>query len=62
MEHHNTTKHFFDLLSIGGVMATLAGWLPAIAAFFSLVWTIFRLIEMLTGKAMHKHINEWKKK
>lgn len=48
MEHHETTKHILDALSIGSVMATLAGWLPAIAALASLVWTIIRIFETKT--------------
>jgi len=47
MEHENI-KHIIDTLSIGGVMATLAGWLPAIAALASLVWTIIRIMETKT--------------
>lgn len=42
------TKHIMDALSIGSVMATLAGWLPAIAALASLVWTVIRIFETKT--------------
>lgn len=48
---HETTKHVLDALSIGGVMATLAGWLPAIAALASLVWTVIRIFETRTVQA-----------
>jgi hypothetical protein len=48
MEDHDTFKHIIDALSIGGVMATLAGWLPAIAALASLVWTVIRILETRT--------------
>ena len=51
MEDHETLKHIIDALSIGGVMATLAGWLPAIAALASLVWTVIRITETKTFKS-----------
>lgn len=50
-DHHDTLKHIVDALSIGGVMATLAGWLPAIAALASLVWTVIRIYETKTVQA-----------
>lgn len=48
MEQHETAKTIIDAISIGGVMATLAGWLPAIAALFSIVWTVIRIYETRT--------------
>jgi chromate transport protein ChrA len=47
MEHENA-KHVIDALSIGGILATLAGWLPAIAAILSIVWTLIRIYETRT--------------
>ena len=41
-------KHFLDGLSIFGVIASLANWLPAIAALASLVWTCIRIYETKT--------------
>ena len=32
-----------DWLSAGTVIATLAGWLPAMAALFSIIWTLMRI-------------------
>ena len=55
MEHHETTKSIIDAISIGGVMATLAGWLPAIAALFSIIWSIIRIYESKT-------VQKWLKK
>lgn len=46
MEDH--AKHIIDTISITGVVATLAGWLPAIAALFSLIWSIIRIYETKT--------------
>jgi hypothetical protein len=36
-----------------GVMA-LVGYLPAIAAALTIVWTFCRLVEMFTGKPFHE--------
>lgn len=40
-----TAKHVVDALSIGTVVATLAGVLPSIAAIFTIVWTAIRIYE-----------------
>ncbi len=42
------SKHLFDGLSIGTVLATIAGWLPAVAALLSIIWTLIRLYETKT--------------
>jgi hypothetical protein len=34
-----------DVISIGTVVATLAGWLPAIAALASIIYTGLRIYE-----------------
>jgi len=47
MEHEHA-KHIVDAISIGGVLATLAGWLPAVAALFSIIWTAIRIYETKT--------------
>ena len=52
------TKHWIDALSIGGVIATLAGWLPAIAAALSIIWTAIRIYESRTVQQL---ITRWKK-
>lgn len=33
-------------------MGTVAGYLPAIAALASLVWTVMRIVEMVKGKSI----------
>ena len=40
-----TVKHVTDGLSIITVVGTLADILPALAALFSLVWSIIRIME-----------------
>jgi hypothetical protein len=41
-------KHWFDVLSIAAVVATLAAWLPPLAALASLVWSLIRIYETKT--------------
>ena len=43
-----TMKPAGDILSIGVVLATLASWLPSIAAIFTIVWTAIRIYETRT--------------
>ena len=52
-------KFIGDTLSIGVVLATLASWLPALAALASLVWTGLRIYET---KTVQGWINRHKKK
>lgn len=46
MQEH--TKPLVDSLSLITVVATLASWLPAIAAAFSIIWTCIRIYETKT--------------
>ena len=41
-------KTVVDGLSLAAVIATLAAWLPPLAAFASLVWTLIRIYETKT--------------
>lgn len=43
-----TLKHVIDGFSVGTVVATIAGWLPAIAALFTVIWTAIRIWETRT--------------
>jgi chromate transport protein ChrA len=47
-EHVETAKAVVDGVSIGTVLATLAGWLPSIAAMFTIIWTGIRIYESPT--------------
>jgi hypothetical protein len=38
-------KHAADVLSVSTAVATVAGWLPAIAALFTIIWTGIRIWE-----------------
>lgn len=41
-------KTAFDIGSLAVVGATLASWLPAVAALLSIVWTVIRIRETKT--------------
>jgi len=43
-----------DIISASGLVATLMGYLPAIAAALTILWTAMRIIEMFTGKPFHE--------
>lgn len=44
-------KQLGDAVSVFTVVATLAQWLPAIAAIFTIVWTIIRIFETKTVRS-----------
>lgn len=44
----DTIKPAVDIVSISTVVGTIAGFLPAIAALFTIVWTIIRIGETRT--------------
>jgi hypothetical protein len=44
-----------DIVSVGTVIATIAGWLPAIAALLTIIWTVIRIVETDT-------VQRWLKK
>lgn len=45
-------KQLGDAVSIFTVIATLAKWLPAVAALFTIVWTIIRIYETDTVRSL----------
>ncbi len=45
---NESAKQAVDALSLGTVVATVAGWLPAVAAIFTIVWTGIRIYESRT--------------
>ncbi len=49
-------KNVVDVLSVGTVVATLAGILPSIAAIFTIVWTAIRIFETETVQKIIKKI------
>ena len=49
-----STKHTGDLLSLGVVLATIADWLPSVAALLTIVWTAIRIWETRTVQRLVK--------
>lgn len=47
-DHTEAIKHAADAASIGVAVGTVAGWLPAVAALFTIVWTGIRIFESRT--------------
>ena len=41
-------KHLGDLASLSVVLATIAQWLPSVAALLTVVWTMIRIWETPT--------------
>ena len=46
------TKQAGDFVSLGVVIATIADWLPAIAALLTIVWTAIRIWETRTVQSL----------
>lgn len=42
------SKYIVDGVAAGTTIATLAGWLPSIAAIFTILWTALRIYESKT--------------
>jgi len=49
-EHHETIKSTVDAVSVVTVVGTLMDVLPAIAALFTIIWTLIRIWETDTVK------------
>jgi len=55
-EQNEASKHIIDAVSIVTVLGTLAQILPAIAAAFSIVWTLIRIWETKTVQTFIKRL------
>lgn len=58
MSAQEQLKAVGDVLSVGTVVATLAAWLPPLAALFTIVWTAIRIYET---KTVQKFLNRFRK-
>jgi hypothetical protein len=55
----DTAKHWGDALSIGGLVASLLGWLPGVTALLVLVWTGMRIYECyLNIRLRHRELEK----
>jgi len=51
-----------DVTAYGTAVATLVGWLPHIAALFSVLWLGMQMLEKITGKPFHELVRcVWRK-
>ena len=57
-QHQEQLKIVGDAISIGTVIATLAAWLPPLAALFTIIWTAIRIYET---KTVQRFINRFRK-
>jgi len=48
------TKNVIDAVSVGTVVGSLAGFLPSVAALFTIVWTGIRIWESETIQGLFK--------
>lgn len=53
MERKQMAQNLIDATPHVGVLAALAGWLPPVAALFSILWISIQLAEKFTGKPAH---------
>jgi len=51
---NETAKTVVDAASLAIVGSTLAAWLPPIAALLSIIWTSFRLYEIIDRRKKKK--------
>ena len=47
-------KAAVDVIAVTTTVSTLMGWLPAVAAALSIVWTVIRIVETDTVKGWFK--------
>lgn len=59
MDNTEAAKHAMDVVSLGTVIGTLAGWLPSAAAALTVVWTLIRISESNTAKCVAGRIRKW---
>ena len=60
-EHHTTVKTVLDGAAIATTLGTFMQILPAVAAGLSIVWTLMRIIEMISGKPVAELIRRKKR-
>lgn len=47
-------KHGGDAVAVVGTISIIAGWLPPLAAFVTIIWTLLRIWEMKTTQRLVK--------
>ena len=57
LDHDETAKHVIDALSFVTVLGTITNMLPAVAAVFTIIWTLIRIYETDTVQGWFKGNN-----
>lgn len=55
----DNVKHIGDGISISTMLAAVAGWLPALAALVTIIWTGIRIYETRT---VQRRLKQWRKR
>jgi hypothetical protein len=53
MDRKQMAQNITDAVPHLGALAALAGWLPPIAAAFSILWICLQIAEKVTGRKIH---------
>ena len=48
----DVTKHTIDAVAVGTTVGTFFGWLPEVAAIFTIIWTGIRIWETATMRSL----------
>jgi hypothetical protein len=56
----DVTKHVIDGFSVVTVIGALVGYLPAIAALFTIIWTAIRIWETPTVTKLRARYRAWR--
>jgi len=57
MDNHDTVKHTLDVLSAITAFMSFLNLLTPLFGLIASVWTILRIIEMVTGKTIFELLN-----
>lgn len=55
---NGATKNTLDVAAVGILGGTLVDWLPAIAAIFTVIWTLIRIWETRTVQCIVARIRD----
>lgn len=57
-EQTEQIKHAGDVLAVGTTVGAVIGWLPAIAALATIIWTLIRIYETKTMRRFVEWFNK----
>lgn len=58
LDSHETLKHVGDVAAVTVTVGTVASFLPALSAFFSIIWLVIRIYET---KTVQQILARWRK-